>query len=77
VQVPGSHFAVIAACAELARLLGPVPQLWSITVAVPPGQVTDMAFVVGSTAIVPTVVPEPSLNTIVIGGARIPVTTIE
>jgi hypothetical protein len=76
VQAPGSHCAVIAACDELARLLGPVPQLWSITVAVPPGQVTVMVFVV-STPIVPRVVPEPSLNTIVIGGARIPVITIE
>ena len=50
-------------------LAGPLPQLASITVAAPPGQVTVSVAVAVllSRPIVPTSVPEPSLIATVIG----------
>jgi hypothetical protein len=43
----------------------PLPQEESTTVGAPPGQVTVSTLVVVSSAIVPIVVPEPFLTTIV------------
>lgn len=47
--------------------VAPVPQVSSIVVAAPPGQVTDSVPAVLSMLIVPTSAPEPFLMAMVIG----------
>jgi hypothetical protein len=67
-----------AADDELVTSVPPLPQLASITVAAPPGQVTDSVPAVLSMPIVPTVVPAGFLIAIVIAVevAERPPTTI-
>ena len=55
----------------------PLLQLASTAVGVPPGQVTVLMFAVLSWAIIPTVVPEGSLTTMIVALPVRPATNIE
>jgi hypothetical protein len=73
VQAPGVQSPVVELDVVEDTSLGPLPQLASITVAAPPGQVTDSVLVVLSMLMVPTSVPEPFEIAMVIGAEEVPV----